>query len=194
IIMNTNASVSGNSSFSYIPTVSDPNQDQLTYLWQQLSGVQVLNQNLTSQELTFTSPVKSNQDQILQFRFSVSDSWISTSKDFEVKVLANQAPRVFVDSQIQSSLPNLPFTFHSSASDPDNDSLSYIWRIISSAGFEIQIINGLDQEQLSITTPNVTETTQIIVGVKSSDGALESGVICVAFVNKINYCFIQNFA
>ncbi|MCO4781792.1 MAG: hypothetical protein KC646_05660 [Candidatus Cloacimonetes bacterium] len=171
---NANFSFSGNTAITISPVITDPNSDSLSYLWSQISGPSVAIENINTNQLKFTSPVKTNSIQNLVFQIAASDSWITTTKQITVNVLANKVPSVFVPSNIQSSLSSFPFTFQASASDPEKDSLNYTWRVISPNNLDINIHNGLNQSQLAITTPTVSDTTDIIVGVKVFDGLIFS--------------------
>ncbi|PCJ20743.1 MAG: hypothetical protein COB02_00100 [Candidatus Cloacimonadota bacterium] len=174
ITFDQNLSFKGATAISINPEVFDANSDNLIYLWEQISGIQVLNQTINTQSLDFNTPVKTNQDQTLSFKLSVSDSFITTSKNIEIIVEKNKVPEVFVDSNIQVSLSGLPFTFNASSRDLDQDSLTYTWRIISPTNIEIQVNNGFHQQQLSIISPTTESTLSVIVGVKVSDGFIDS--------------------
>ena len=70
---------------------SDPDNDDLTYLWEQLSGTPVVINNATSEMATFTAPSTSSTH-VLEFQLTVSDGKLESVDSVVINVRAYSPP------------------------------------------------------------------------------------------------------
>jgi len=79
---------------------SDPDNDVLTYLWEQISGPQIIFDDETSAEVSFTLPDVSS-DQTIEVKVTVSDGELSSSSTTTITV--QKVAEVVVDDSDNSS-------------------------------------------------------------------------------------------
>lgn len=169
-------SVSLNGSLS-----SDPNSDQLTYLWTAPAGITLSNAN--SAYPSFTSPlVSANTD--LTFRLTVNDGQVDSPEDLVViRVMPNQPPTANAGNDFSAS-ENSSVTLNGTASsDPEGSSLTFQWTAPS--GISLQNANTA---QPQFTAPEVSQDTPYIFSLTVNDGTIDSQsdqvIVSVKQVNK----------
>ena len=87
---------------------SDPDNDTLSYVWQQIDGPTVTLTNAGSVQTSFVAPAATSVEQQLVFRLTVSDGSASSSADVVVRITAAvAAPPAFQAPEVipASSLP-----------------------------------------------------------------------------------------
>ncbi len=107
----------------------DPDKESLTYLWEQVSGESVTISDPTASEITFTTPaVAPHQTKDLVFALSVFDPHKATSiTEYTLHVVhVNHPPVVTTDHEL-TVVEGTSVSLTASASDPDNDPLTYKW-------------------------------------------------------------------
>ena len=108
---------------------SDPNQDKLSYSWTQTAGYMVKLSSTTDPTISFVTPaVNAGQVKLLRFGLSVNDAHggIDQTSINVIVIHLNRAPIVTVTTPLTVNEGN-QVTLSGSATDPDNDSLSYAW-------------------------------------------------------------------
>lgn len=107
----------------------DPDKESITYLWEQVSGEAVTISDPTASEITFTTPaVAPHQTKDLVFALSVFDPHKATSiTEYTLHVIhVNHPPVVTTDHEL-TVVEGTSVSLTASASDPDNDPLTYKW-------------------------------------------------------------------
>jgi hypothetical protein len=108
---------------------SDPNQDKLSYSWTQTAGYMVKLSSTNDPTISFVAPaVNAGQVKLLRFGLSVNDAHggIDQTSINVIVIHLNRAPIVTATTPLTVNEGN-QVTLSGSATDPDNDSLSYAW-------------------------------------------------------------------
>jgi len=166
--------VTGSQTFSPAAIASDDNQDPLSFLWNQVSGPSAQISDLQVLTPSITAPVKSSELQRLEFSLSVSDGTTTVTLNKEVFVSANGKPSIFVDPQEIVVNARAPGSLLASASDPDNDPVSIVWRQILEAGDPVVELDTSTPTRVRFTAPDVSEDTLLKFGVLATDGTSSS--------------------
>ena len=106
---------------------SDPDKgDKLSYKWSQSHGTQVTLSSVSASQPSFTAP---SSAQTLRFELTVTDSYGESAKDsVTITVIQpNRAPIARAGSNQTVSASSIVTLSGSGSSDPDGDSLRYIW-------------------------------------------------------------------
>jgi hypothetical protein len=108
---------------------SDPDDDNVSYLWTQTSGTSVSLSDATASQPTFTSPAVGSNGEALTFHLTVTDgSGLNSSDTCIVNVT-----HVNVSPMANAGLDQTVFEgdtvtlIGSNSSDPDGDIVSYLW-------------------------------------------------------------------
>lgn len=123
----------------------DPDNEALTFLWEQIEGDPVQLSSYTIAEPTFMAPIVPNgMTKSFTFKFTVTDPQGATSSD-TVKVVVNAVnnpPMVDLgkDKVIYPTINAITIT--SSASDPDNDPITYNWEQLSGQQIPMPFTHG----------------------------------------------------
>ena len=141
-------------------TASDPEGDQLTYLWSHDSALSITVSNAASQLTTFTAPAV-DSDVTVTFVLSVSDG-TNTDVTDQVTVTiqdvsANNPPTVDA-GQDRAVNEGDTLTLNGTASDADGDALTYLWS--HDSDLEI-ILDNPSSVSVSFTVPQVTSNATI---------------------------------
>jgi len=129
---------------------SDPDNEAITYQWQQMSGEPVTTSSLTGVDLTFTTPAVAAHDvKTLRFALTVTDPHGATDiTSFTLYVTHTNHPPVVVTDHELTVMEGSPVTLMATATDPDNDPMTYLWTQNSGA---------------KVTLSNPTELTTMFV-------------------------------
>ncbi len=147
--------------------VSDADNDELTYLWEQISGLEVELSEVDQTQLSFITP-SVVADEILIFELTVTDGIDDATAMVEVTVYhVNQAPTVSINSHDESAEEGANITLISEVNDPDNDSITYLWEQVSGLSIHFDDISAA---QVIITLPEVSADEIIEVKVTVTDG------------------------
>ncbi len=105
---------------------SDPDGDNLRYLWRQTAGTQVTLSSVSASRPRFTAP---SSAQTLRFELTVRDGRGGSDTDSVTITVArpNRAPIARAGSNQTVSASSIVTLSGSGSSDPDGDSLRYIW-------------------------------------------------------------------
>ncbi|XOV78966.1 MAG: glycosyl hydrolase family 18 protein [Aestuariibacter sp.] len=158
-----NVSLNGSSS-------TDPDGDNLSYLWEQIAGVTVTLNNASSAVANFDAdPV--SQDEVLQFRLTVNDGSLSDSDITQVTLKASSSqntPPVANAGSDQQVASGAAVTLNASASsDADGDTLIFSWQQISGTAVTL---NNANSAQSSFTAPTLNSNEDLIFEVLVDDG------------------------
>ncbi len=108
---------------------SDPNNEAISYHWQQMSGETVELSSVSDPEITFMTPAVAAGDvKVLKFALTVVDPHGATGvTSFTLDVThVNHPPVVITDHEL-TVMEGSPVTLMATATDPDNDSMTYMW-------------------------------------------------------------------
>jgi len=164
-------------------TAYDPNNDPLSYSWTQLSGPPATLSGTDTLKATFTAPEVA-QDSDLVFHLAVSDGTDTTTSTVTVHVRnVNRAPtaNAGLDGTVDE---RASFTLSGSASDEDNDTLTYRW--FQTAGTPVALSNA-NTLTASFVAPELTldETLTFTLWVSDGTASVEDSVnVTVHNVNR----------
>jgi uncharacterized protein (TIGR03382 family) len=131
-------------------TGSDEDGEPLSYAWTQLSGTSVTLTGANTARPSFASPdVK--QEEVLSFQLTVTAGAGSTTDTVNVTVRADRAPTVNAGVDLFVAGRAL-VTLFGSASDADNDALTYAWTQLSGTPVTLA---GADTATPSFTAPDL---------------------------------------
>ena len=123
----------------------DEDNEELAFLWKQISGPTVTLSDPTTERPTFMAPsVQSGRTITLVFELTVTDPQGASSKDtVTLRVVSTNAPPTVDAGRDQVIYPTVSaITFFASANDPDKDELKYSWKQISGQPVELSSINA----------------------------------------------------
>ena len=145
-------------------TASDSDNDPLTYMWTHDSDLPITLADDTALSTTFTAPAVT-QDTTVTFTLAVSDATDSVTDTVSVTITANTPPTVNAGPD-QTVDEGDTVTLSGTASDSDNDPLTYMWTHGSALPISLA-----DDEALSttFTAPAVTQDTTVIFTLAVSD-------------------------
>ena len=107
--------------------LTDPEGDPLSYQWTQSSGPGVSLSSPTSPTTTFTLPAQTSTAQTFEFTLVVSDGLEASSDVVIVTLAALNSPPVVDAGSDQTVTGGSTVTLGGSATDADNDPLTYQW-------------------------------------------------------------------
>ncbi len=147
----------------------DPDNDLLTFLWEQTSGTPVTLTNANTAVASFTVP---NVDGALRFRVTVTDGRGGIDQcTVTITVNANAPPIANAGLDINQCGGFTVTLDGSASSDPDGDAITFSW--IQTAGTPVTI-NGATTAKPTVLLPNIAGTLTFQLTV--SDGQASSAV------------------
>ena len=124
----------------------DPDNDAISYIWNQTSGTAVTLSDNTASNPTFTAPGTAGT---LIFEIAVSDGYDTGADTVTVTVIGAPTANAGMDQTVHRLQT---VSLDGSASyDPDNDALSYLWK--QTAGPTVTLSNGTAPSP-TLTSPN----------------------------------------
>ena len=150
----------------------DPDQDPLTYLWQQAASdpIQVTLSDPTAVNPSFTAP---SQDTVLTFNLVVNDSHVNSPTDSVViTVIASPIADAGPDQTVNE---NQLVTLDGSGSyDPDQNPLTYLWQQAASDPIQVTLSDPTAVNP-SFTAPSgLSQDTALTFNLVVNDGHVDS--------------------
>jgi hypothetical protein len=151
----------------------DPDSEELTYSWKQVGGEAVELSDSESPEPTFTAPVVANgKVKILVFELRVADENGFPTKDTtKVTVLPVNSPPVVDAGEDQTVDVGATVSLTGSASDEDEEPLTYLWNQVSGPAVELSSSTDLET---SFVAPKVGVDTVLTFQLIANDGQADS--------------------
>ena len=147
--------VNGRSYVSLEATTSDPEGDSLSYTW---SGSGTFS-SPSSEDSVWRAPAAQTTEQTYALKLSVSDGRLTCSDSVDIIVRANQPPSVTITAPtapIQPVNGGDTVSLKAIASDPEGDSLSYLWSATGNAGS----FDNASSRNTDWTAPDAQPTNQ----------------------------------
>jgi len=141
---------------------SDPDKDTLSYLWTQTAGGPVSLSSTTDPTVSFTTPaVDVGQVKLLRFGLTVNDAHggVDQTSINIIVIHVNRPPVVTVKTPLTVN-EGSQVTLSGSATDPDNDQLSYSWG--ESSGPRVKL-SSYSQPTETFTAPIIDPDTSKIL-------------------------------
>ena len=145
-------------------TASDSDNDPLTYMWTHDSDLPITLADDTALSTTFTAPAVT-QDTTVTFTLAVSDATDSVTDTVSVTITANTPPTVNAGPD-QTVDEGDTVTLSGTASDSDNDPLTYMWTHDSTLPISLADDTALST---TFTAPAVTQDTTVTFTLAVSD-------------------------
>jgi len=158
---------------------SDPNGQPLTFSWTQTSGVDVLLSDPASATPSFTAPAVTAIS-VLAFELVVSDGTNQSPPDtvsITVMNSVNEPPVADAGSDVEVYAGDSVVLDGTVSSDPNGDTLTYMWTQIS--GSQVEIDNP-ELAQPQFISPDVTSTESLSFQLVVHDGLDSSSPDIVA--------------
>ncbi len=132
---------------------SDPNGEQISYLWEQQSGMSVSLSDAAAVRPSFTAPDTEAEGEALTFQLTVmNQSHIESSDTVTVYVADTDSFSPTADASSEQTVNggNTVILDGSGSSDPDNDITSYLWEQMSGPRVTI---SDAETDQASFIAP-----------------------------------------
>lgn len=151
---------------------NDPDNDPITYLWTQTSGVTVNLNNATAEQPTFTAPSVS-QDEVVTFDLTVTDCAGASGTDtVQFTILNNQAPVADAGADFDARELQSGQLDASGSSDPESDPLSYAW--VQTGGAITLSLSSSTAQQPTFNVPALTQDEVVTFQVTVTDDRNDS--------------------
>jgi hypothetical protein len=165
---------------------SDPDGDNLSLAWTQISGPAVTIGNANAAQAVITAPQVAEAT-VLTFRLTASDGRGGVVSD-DMNVTVNDVPPVNHPPSVSAG-PDKTIdegtstTLDGAVSDPDGDALTILWT--QTGGPAVTIING-NTPQATITAPQVAAATPLAFRLTATDpGGLSTSDDVLIVVNDV---------
>jgi hypothetical protein len=160
----------------------DPEGESLSYLWQQLSGPNVLLNQDAGATLSFTAPMVES-DQQLVFTLTVNDGvHDSLASEVTVNVIHNQVPVALAGSDKAQANAGETVTLDATAStDPEGANLTYHWQQTSGTAVEL---SSAVEAIVSFSAPELNADEQLSFELIVSDGLRQSDPVSLTITVK----------
>ena len=161
-------------------TVTDPENDDLTYTWTQVDGTEVTLVGADSLNVNFDAP-SVDVEETITLLLVVSDGTTDVTNTVAVVVVPNNAPVITDVTDDQTVDERTTVTLTATATDADSDTLTYRW-VVNGATVEL---TGSTTDTITFTAPQVTSDTTLTVEVFVSDGIDEVLATSTVTVNNV---------
>ena len=166
---------------------SDPDNDIASYSWRQISGIPVSLSYNSAMQPVFTAPEAGPNGESLTFELEVRDSWLQDSDRVTINITSENRPPVADAGPDQTVKEGCIVTLSgSNSSDPENRTLSYLWRQIDGPGMTL---SNTKTAQPSFTAPDVgPDGKSLTFELKVTDSgglqATDSVTLNVTYINQ----------
>ena len=150
----------------------DPENDPLTYAWEQIGGTSVILSDPTAQQPTFDAPIVAIGGETLSFKLTVTAAGQDATDTVSVTVVNVNHPPVADAGDDESIAEGSPVTLHGEDSfDIDNDLFSYSW-VQQNNGEPMVTLAGATTANPTFTAPNVASgaTATLVFDLTVDDG------------------------
>ena len=161
---------------------SSPNNAKLTYSWTQTAGEPINLSSTTDQTVSFTAPaVDVSQVKLLRFGLSVDDGHggVDQTSINVIVIHVNRTPVVNVNTPLTVD-EGSQVTLSGSATDPDNDKLSYSWGQYS--GIHVKLSSYSDTTvtfTAPIIYPDTNKVLLFMLTANDGHGGKSTGTVTV---------------
>ena len=166
---------------------TDPDNDIVSYAWEQTGGTQVVLSNPNGITTTFQAPEENHGSEALTFRLTVTDSTELTSiATTIVNVTWMNEPPTAITGSDQTVAEGMLVTLDgSNSTDPDDGIATYEW--VQIAGPTVTL-SSANTEQATFTTPDVGPTGAALTFelTVTDHGGLKSTATCIVNVTWMN--------
>ncbi len=146
-------------------TGSDPEGQELSYRWRQLSGPEVTLDGSRTEAPSFTSPYAPD-GAVMQFAVAASDGNRRTFDTVTIVVAPNSGPSVQIDGNQQAGAGEA-VSLTAGAMDIEGDGLTYQWTQLSGPSVAL---SSNTEPQLQFQAPSLTGEAELTFQVEVSDG------------------------
>ena len=166
---------------------SDPDGDELTYLWSQTEGPGIVLDDNTLDTPSFTAPTVMEETPLV-FQLVVSDGVLDSEPDettVTVKNTVNEPPVADAGDDVTVNEGNLAELDGSGSSDPNGDELTYLW---SQVGGPPAVLTDSTAVAPVFTAPQVDADSEMTFKLVVNDGEAnsESSKVSVTVVDTGN--------
>lgn len=160
-------------------TVTDAENDALTYTWSQVDGTEVTLSNADTLGVNFVAPSVDAQETI-NLQFEVSDGINTVTNNVEVVILPNNAPVITLTAD-QTVNEGDTVTLNVTATDADDDNLTYRW-VVNGATVTL---TGDTTDTITFTAPSISSDTALTVEVFVTDSIDEVSATSTVTVKNV---------
>ena len=155
---------------------TDPDGDRLEHSWEQPAGPRVTLSNIEAASPTFTAP---STQTTLTFKVTVSDRRGGSDTD-TVTVRVNRPPVAVATASPSTVTPGSTVTLNGSgSSDPDGDTLKYLWKQAPEVGGGSIELTNADKAVATFTAPTGPTALTFELTVTDSYGASHSDTVSI---------------
>jgi len=166
IVLPTSINVNEGSPVTIEASTTDAEGDNLTFLWQQESGLTVAIDDVNYSTLIFEAPLVSNNETLV-FKLTVNDGRGSSEALVEVIVTNINNPPAVNFTAPQSIEENKSVTFDANSTDEDGEALAYLWELVSANSGSL---SSTTNASVSYTAPEVSSDKTIEIRLTVTDG------------------------
>ena len=169
---------------------SDPHNQNISYTWQQMSGEPVTLSSTTDVDVTFTTPaVAAGQTKDLNFALTVvNPQGLTSITSFTLHVIHHNHPPVVTTDHELTVMEGSPVTLMATATDSDNDAMTYAWT--QDSGSKVTLSNPTDLTTM-FTAPSVgadgNATLQFTITANDGNGGTGSDSVIVHVISASAY-------
>ncbi|MGB9124285.1 MAG: hypothetical protein WA833_03715 [Nitrosotalea sp.] len=169
---------------------TDPQNQNVSYTWEQMSGPQVTLSSTTTQDISFTTPaVAAGQTVDLQFALTVvNPQGLSSITSFTLHVIHVNHPPVVTTDHDLTVMEGNPVTLMATATDADGDPMTYAWT--QDAGPMVTLTNPTELTTM-FTAPAVgssgNETLHLTISANDGNGGIGTDSVTVHVISAAAY-------
>ena len=170
---------------------TDPNNQPISYKWEQMAGETVSFGSDSEQTITFTTPaVAPHETKDLRFALTVvNPQGRSSITSFTLHVIHVNHPPVVKAQEEITVMESNPVTLTATASDPDNDPMTYMWTQTSGdqvkLGTPTALASSFTAPALSSSEDN--KTLQFTITADDGNGGTGSDTVTVHVLSASQY-------
>ena len=172
---------------------NDPEGQSLTYSWSKVSGPSIDIQNADRPNASFVAP-EVDEDTDIVLKLTVTAGSDEVSDRVTVRVLENGRHEITVNGDSGDNFnvnEGGTITLDTTVTNPDNDPLTYTWRLISDGGItqaeknRIESDIGVNGEDVSFRSPNVAtgDRVGLVFMLSVSDGQYSTAEFAYVYVS-----------